>query len=98
MQCLETGPCLIPVGKRLRVAALTASQFASFREHLCDEQVVHDRPADFERLAAIEKYPAVPSQRLAFLTTIFPDSDRNEPLKTTVPGNGDPQTSETILR
>lgn len=51
-----------------------------------------------ERLAAIEKYPAVPTQRLAFLTTIFPDSDRNEPLKTTVPGNGDQQTSETILR
>ena len=51
-----------------------------------------------ERLAAIEKFPAVPTQRLAFLTTIFPDSDRSEPLETTAPADGDQPASETILR
>ncbi len=50
-----------------------------------------------ERLAEIEKLPAVPEQRLSWLTTIFPDSSRTEPLKTTQP-TGTDQDTPTMLR
>jgi outer membrane protein assembly factor BamD (BamD/ComL family) len=48
------------------------------------------------RLAVIEKLPAVPTQRLSWLTTIFPDSRSKDPLQTTTPTEG--QAGETILR
>lgn len=53
-----------------------------------------------ERLAVIEKYPAVPTQRLSWLTTIFPDSSSSEPLETTDAMGGTPEqpSNETILR
>ncbi len=53
------------------------------------------------RLAEIEKMPAVPEQRLSWLTTIFPDSKRTKPLETTMPSDGEPGTeppTKTILR
>ena len=48
-----------------------------------------------ERLAQIEKLPAVPKQRLAWLTTIFPDDTPVKPLETTQPTSEKP---ETMLR
>ncbi len=54
-----------------------------------------------ERLAQIEKLPAVPEQRLSWLTTVFPDSKSKDPLQTTFE-NGKPQTDSssgpTMLR
>jgi TolA-binding protein len=49
-----------------------------------------------KRLQAVEQLPAIPQQRLSWLTTIFPDSKRAEPLETTLPKNTEP--SETKLR
>ena len=34
------------------------------------------------RLAAVEKYPALPEKKLAFLTKVFPAGQREKPLKT----------------
>jgi tetratricopeptide (TPR) repeat protein len=48
-----------------------------------------------ERLAQIEKLPAVPQSRLSWLTTIFPDTERSKPLETTQPTTEKP---ETMLR
>ena len=51
-----------------------------------------------ERLQATEKYPAVPTPRLAWLMSVFPDSGRsNKPLKTVTPKDDQPST-ETMLR
>ena len=44
-----------------------------------------------ERLAEVSDLPPVPQQRLSWLTKIFPDSERAEPLEMTVP-------SDTMLR
>ncbi len=49
-----------------------------------------------KRLAEVEKYPAVPEQRLSWLTTIFPDEKRSKPLETTVPSDSEPP--KTMLR
>ncbi len=48
------------------------------------------------QLAKLEKLPDLPKQRLSWLTTIFPDSRRKDPLQTTMPTEG--QAEETILR
>lgn len=50
-----------------------------------------------KRLAKIEKLPAVPEQRLSWLTTIFPESRSAKPVKMTIP-NGPPSESGTMLR
>jgi outer membrane protein assembly factor BamD (BamD/ComL family) len=42
-----------------------------------------------QRLAKIDNLPAVPQQRLAWLTTIFPDEKRSEPLQTQQPKSED---------
>ena len=49
-----------------------------------------------KRLAVVEKYPAVPVQRLSWLTTIFPDEKRSKPLETTIPSGSEPP--KTMLR
>ncbi len=49
-----------------------------------------------KRLAQVEKFPAVPEQRLSWLTTIFPDEKRSKPLESTTPSNGEP--AKTMLR
>ncbi|TWU37194.1 tetratricopeptide repeat protein [Novipirellula artificiosorum] len=54
-----------------------------------------------ERLAAIEDLPAVPQQRLSWLTTVFPDSKASTPLEATFRTDGDPDVepeSKTLLR
>ncbi len=54
-----------------------------------------------QRLAAIEQLPAVPTRRLAWLTTFFPESRRSDPLQTTgTDGSESPDQSEpkTLLR
>lgn len=56
-----------------------------------------------ERLAAIEAYPAIPTRRLAWLTKVFPESRRSDPLETVDAVNGtdqpqDEQQPQTILR
>jgi len=48
-----------------------------------------------ERMAKIEDYPAVPEQRLSWLTTIFTERDQHEPLKRKQPGS---ESSESMLR
>ena len=50
-----------------------------------------------KRLAEIEKLPSAPVQRLSWLTKIFPDSSRSEPLKGKQPLDGG-GGSDTILR
>lgn len=49
-----------------------------------------------ERLAQVEELPAVPEQRLSWLTTIFPDDRRSKPLKINTPSDSKPP--ETMLR
>ncbi|MDA7906871.1 tetratricopeptide repeat protein [Rhodopirellula sp.] len=44
------------------------------------------------RLAAIEKYPDVPKQRLSWLQKVFPDQKRTTPLETTQPSTDQPET------
>lgn len=46
-----------------------------------------------ERLARINNLPAVPQQRFAWLTTIFPDDERSSPL---VPKQPNPEAEEQI--
>ena len=49
-----------------------------------------------KRLAVVEEFPAVPTQRLSWLTTIFPDEKRSTPLEINGPSDGTPP--ETMLR
>lgn len=52
-----------------------------------------------ERLAAIEKKPSRPAQRLSWLTTVFPDSTaKNTPLELNEPNEADQDSSQTLLR
>ncbi len=51
-----------------------------------------------KRLAKIEQYPAIPTRRLSWLTTIFPDPRRGDPLEPTQPGSNESPSNETILR
>lgn len=51
-----------------------------------------------KRLAKIERYPAIPTRRLSWLTTIFPDPRRGDPLEPTQPGSNESPSNETILR
>ncbi|MFK8112919.1 MAG: tol-pal system YbgF family protein [Rubripirellula sp.] len=50
------------------------------------------------RLAQIEKLPAVPKQRLSFLTEIFPDSKSSKPLIMTTPSGQTTEQPRTMLR
>lgn len=51
-----------------------------------------------QRLAKIEKYPAVPVQRLSWLKTLFPNDSRSKtPLETNLPTN-ESESSKTMLR
>jgi TolA-binding protein len=49
-----------------------------------------------KRLSQVEELPAVPEQRLSWLTTIFPDEKRSKPLETITPSGGEP--AKTMLR
>jgi outer membrane protein assembly factor BamD (BamD/ComL family) len=51
-----------------------------------------------QRLAKIEKLPAVPKQQLAWLTTIFPDSKASKPLQMTTPSGQQTEPPKTMLR
>lgn len=56
-----------------------------------------------ERLGSVEQLPAVPEQRLSWLTTIFPESRAAQPLKLESgadvdPGSAEPTPGGTILR
>ena len=48
-----------------------------------------------DRLAAIEKYPDVPKQRLSWLQKVFPDQKKTTPLETKQPST---DQTETKLR
>jgi outer membrane protein assembly factor BamD (BamD/ComL family) len=49
------------------------------------------------RLAKIENLPAVPSQRLSWLTTVFPDNEHSTPLEFSAPPTAEPE-GKTLLR
>lgn len=49
-----------------------------------------------ERLSKVEDLPAIPQQRLSWLTTILPDERRSEPLEMTKPSSAQPP--QTMLR
>lgn len=51
-----------------------------------------------ERLAQIDELPAVPTQRLAWLTTIFPESKPRNPLKMDLPSDDASSDTGSIYR
>ncbi|MDA8744984.1 hypothetical protein N9N28_10165 [Rubripirellula amarantea] len=52
-----------------------------------------------KRLAEIETLPAIPTQRLSWLTTVFPDSNASDPLEMSTGASSDAQESSgTMLR
>ncbi len=70
---------------------------ARYYYHLLLEKYPDTPHADTarKRLAEIEQFPAIPTQRLSWLTTIFPDTKRSKPLETNLPTTEKPKT---ILR